>query len=107
MVATGSPFTASSISSVQLSAGMARHLARHRQPVLAEELQHLVVRAVRRLEVGEPKRLAVELEPMPQHVERALGVQFLHQRRRAAAPPALRACSVSHLGPELRLRVLR
>jgi len=36
--------------------GMTRRLARHRQPVLAEQLQHLVVRAVRGLEVGEGGR---------------------------------------------------
>ena len=52
-------------------AGMTRHLARHRQPVLAEQLQHLVVRTVRGLEIGEAKRLAVKLEPMPLGCRRA------------------------------------
>ena len=83
-------------------AGMTRHLARHRQPVLAEQFQHLVVRAVGGLEVGEAKRLPVKLEAMPQHMERALGVQFLDQRgeqqrlqprrvQRLASPPTASA----------------
>ena len=71
-------------------AGMTGHLPRHRQPVLAEQFQHLVVRAVRRFEVGEAKSLAVKLESVPQHMQRAFGIQFLDQRideQRLQAPP--------------------
>ena len=60
--------------------GMARHLARDRELVARELLKGLRVQTVRRLEPRQPERLAVELEPVAQHVERALEVELPHQR---------------------------
>ena len=56
------------------------------------------------LEIGEAEGLAVELEAVPQHVECALGVQFLDQ---CCQQQRLKPGSVQcpHLGPELELRV--
>ena len=82
---------------------MAGHLPRDGEPVPLELLQHLVVRAVGGLEEGEAESFPVELEAVPQHVERALGVQFLHQDREQERLQA-RAVQRAHLGPELRLR---
>lgn len=85
-------------------AGMTRHLARQREPVLAEQPQHLEVRAVGRLEVRQPKRFPVELEPVPQHMQRAFGVQFLDQRvdQQRLQP---RRVQRLHLAPKPALRV--
>ena len=59
---------------------MAQHLTRDRQLVLRVERQNLVIEAVRGLEVGEPEGLAVELEAMPEDVERPLDVYVLRER---------------------------
>ena len=61
-------------------ARMAQHLARDRELVIRVERQYLVVEAVCGFEVGEPERLAVELEAMPQDVQRALEVELLDER---------------------------
>ena len=61
--------------------------------------------AVGRLEIGQAEGLAVELEAVPQHMQRALGVQFLDQRcdqQRLQPRPVQRP----HLRPELGLGFL-
>ena len=83
-------------------AGVARHLPRDREAVLVEEVDGVEVRAVRGLGVREPEELAVEFEAVAQNMQRALGVQFLDQRRderRLQRRPVQRA----HVGPELGL----
>src|SRR5207244_5193232 len=57
------------------------------------------------LEISEAKRLAVKLEPMPEHVERAFRIQFLDQR---AEEQLFQPSGVQrfHLGPQFRLSVL-
>ena len=85
-------------------AGMTRHLSRHREPVLTHLCQQLEVRPVRRLEVGEAKRLPVKLEPVPQHMERAFRIQLLHQRgEQQRLQP--RRVQRPHRLPQIRLRV--
>ena len=61
-------------------ARMAEHLPRDREPILLVERQHLVIETMRGLEGREPEGLAVELEAVPQHVQRALEVELLDQR---------------------------
>jgi hypothetical protein len=58
-------------------AGMTEHLSRDNQMVLRVERQNLVIEPVRGLQVGQPKGLAVELEAVPQHVQRAFEVELL------------------------------
>jgi hypothetical protein len=58
------------------------HLPRDHQAVGRVVGQHAGVHAVRRLERRHVQLLAVELEPVPQHEQRALRVQVLHQRVR-------------------------
>ena len=84
-------------------ARVAEHLARDRELVLGVQRQHLLVEAVCGLEVREPEGLAVELEAVAQHVERALEVELLDQ---GVDDQLLEAGSVqgAHLRPELRLR---
>ncbi len=85
---------------------MTEHLARDGELVLAVERQHLVVQPVRWLEVREAEGLAVELEAVPQHVQRAFEVEFLDQR---TDQQLLQYGGVqgTHLGPELGLRLLQ
>ncbi len=87
-------------------ARMAGHLARDRELVLVVERQHLVVQPVRRLEVREAEGLAVELEAVPQYVQRALEVELLDQRTDQQLLQS-RGVQGTHLGPELRLRRLQ
>ena len=84
---------------------MAGHLPRHGQPVLPVEAGNLLVEPVGGLEVGEPEGLAVELEAVPQDVQRALDVEFLDQSRdqERLEPGAVQR---PHFVPQLRLRVL-
>jgi hypothetical protein len=83
---------------------MARHLPGHGQSVFSKLLQDFVVRAVRGLEIREAERLSVKLEPVPQHMQRAFGVQFLDQRAEHHCLQPVRV-KPPHLAPELRLRV--
>ena len=59
--------------------GAAGHLPGHGELVLRVLRQHIGRQAMRRLEVGQPKQLAVELETVAQHLQAALDIQLLHQ----------------------------
>ena len=80
-------------------ARMAEHLPRDREPILLVERQHLVIEAMRGLEGREPEGLAVELEAVPQKVQRALEVELLDQR---SEQQRLQPITVqrAHVGPE-------
>jgi len=81
---------------------LAGHLPDHRQAVFSKLLDHLVVRPVRRLEVSQSEGFPVELKAMPQHMQGALGLQLLHQRRdQHRLQP--RSVQGLHLLPQLRL----
>ncbi len=86
-------------------AGMAGHLPGHREAVLAEEREHVVVEGVRRLEIREAERLTVELEAVTQAMQHSLEVQLLDERvEKQLLQP--RAVQLLHFGPELRLGLL-
>ena len=79
-----------------------RHLPGDGEPVLAVEPVQLVVEPVRGLEIGQAKRLAVELEAVTQHVERSLDLQFFHECLDQHLLQRL-AVQLLHLRPKLRL----
>ena len=84
------------------AAGTARDLPRDGELVAREPSQGLGVQPVRRFEGSEAEGLAVELEAVPQDVQRPLEVELLHQRigdhRRAAV-----SVEAGHLRPLLGL----
>ena len=82
-----------------LLARMAEHLSRDREPVLLVEGQHLVIETMRGLEGREPEGLAIELEAVPQHVQRALEVELLDQRSEQKRLQSV-AVQRAHVGPE-------
>ena len=80
-------------------ARMAEHLPRDREPVLPVERQHLVIETMCGLEGREPEGLAVELEAVPQNVQRALEVELLDQRSEQQRLQPI-AVQRAHVGPE-------
>ena len=80
-------------------ARMAEHLPRDREPVLLVERQHLIIETMRGLEGREPEGLAVELEAVPQHVQRALEVELLDQRSEQQRLQPI-AVQRAYVGPE-------
>ena len=85
------------------AAGMAGHLAGDHELVARELCEGLRVQAVGRLEPRQPERLAVELEPVAQHVERALEVELPDQRV-DDQPLQVVAVQPDHRVPRLGLR---
>ena len=84
-------------------AGMAGDLPRHRQVVLPVQRQRLVVPPVCGPEPRQPERPAVELEPVAQHVQRALHVELADQRVHQQLFES-GAVQRPHRRPRLRLR---
>ena len=86
-------------------AGMTRHLAGHRELILAVKRQYFIVQAVGWLEVGEVEGLAVKLESVPQNMEAALEIKFFDQR---VDKQGLQSSAVQclHFSPQLGLGVL-
>ena len=82
---------------------MAGRLPRDRQLVLPVQRQHFFVQRMGGLEPRHPENLSIELEAVPQHVQRALEVELLDQRvHQQAFEPSGVQCA--HLRPQLRLR---
>ena len=80
-------------------ARMTENLPRDRKLVLLVERQHLIIERMRGLKGGEPESLAVELEPVPQHVQRTLEGEFLDQRSKQQFLQPI-AVQRAHVGPE-------
>ena len=82
---------------------MAGRLPRDRQLVLSVQRRHFLVQRVGGLEPGHPEGLAVELEAVPQHVQRALEVELPGQRvhQQGFEPGGVQR---PHPRPQLRLR---
>src|SRR5205823_2091026 len=75
-------------------------LSRQRQRVFLVQFQYVVIETVRWFEISEPKCLSVKLEPVPQHMKRALEIEFLDQRVDEQRLES-RAVQCLHFVPEL------
>ena len=81
---------------------MARHLTGDREAVQLVERQNLVVEPVRGLECGEPENLAVELEAVPQYMQRSLEIKLLDESGDEQLLQTI-GMQPAHLAPKLRL----